>query len=382
MSDFSILSSEMDYASPSINIPGHKITWAGEGLRDDRFLFGTDNGIVLECGINGSLKNMHSIRVGEDDESINAISFYYGENALHLAASTRTDIILNTFFVNPVRRQSWRSCFGSHGIKRTLCNYFVAPAGSSGIVVLMPGKGGVIEIQSTPSVEQLGYFYEYATLGLDQDTGAEVSVFACRTDGLAFFYTEPGFGLRIKKVSKVEKQIIDFIGVVSIQTPTQPLAWMALGKGKTLHFMRNPLRKEIIDTLELSFVPGTPYKVLRYGPHAILLTSKGICIVLDVVIQYHRGEFVSGARPVRFIEIEAIDINIAFDKWLLVVTSSGVVKMDLATLLPGADIPDSIKRRMNTDLRELWKSEQETVELQEPVWRETDLEPAMEEAMR
>ena len=158
----------------------------------------------------------------------------------------------------------------------------------------MLGTGGAIEQQSTPSVEQLPYFYDYATLGQDQDTGKEVSVFACRTDGLAFFYTDLGFGLKLKKVSKVGEKLIDFISIVSIGTSAHPLAWMALGKEKSLHFMRNPLRLELIDTIELPFVPGTPYKVLRYGPHAILLTSKGICIVLDAVSQYHRGEFKSG----------------------------------------------------------------------------------------
>ena len=87
MKYFSIPSSEMDLSAPTISIPSQKITWAGEGLQDDRFLFGTDNGLVLECGIHGSLENMHSIRVAKDEESINAIAFYFDENALHLAAT-------------------------------------------------------------------------------------------------------------------------------------------------------------------------------------------------------------------------------------------------------------------------------------------------------
>ena len=79
MKYFSIPSNETDLSAPTISIPSQKITWAGEGLQDDRFLFGTDNGLVLECGIHGFLENMHSIRVAKDEESINAIAFYFDE---------------------------------------------------------------------------------------------------------------------------------------------------------------------------------------------------------------------------------------------------------------------------------------------------------------
>ena len=104
--------SEQNFAAPSISIPGQKVTWAGEGLQDDRSLFGTETGIILECGINGSLVNMHSLRVAEDEEAINGLSFYFDENALHLAASTRTDIILNSFIVNPRQRRTWHAGYG------------------------------------------------------------------------------------------------------------------------------------------------------------------------------------------------------------------------------------------------------------------------------
>ncbi len=75
--------------------------------------------------------------------------------------------------------------------------------------------------------------------------------------------------------------------------------------------------------------------------------------------------------------MEAIDINIAFDKWLLVVTSGGVIRMDLAVLLPGAKIPDAITRRMNADFGALWKSDDDSVELEQPVWQETNLKAAV-----
>jgi hypothetical protein len=377
MSDFYTSSSGIDLSAPTISIPGQKITWAGEGLQSDRFLFGTDNGLILECGIDGSRQNLHSVRVGNDDEAINSIAFYFDETTLHLAASTRTDIILNSFFMNEPRRTIWHAGFGAHGIKRTHSHWFIAPAGPSGVVAVKPGRGRKVDDRHFPPIEHAQYFCDYTTLGIDLATGLEVSVFACRTDGLAFFYVEPNAALKPIRFSKVGTKIIDFISVTSIQTATHPLAWMGLGKGKTLHFMQNPLHIEVIETIDLSFVPGTPYKVLRYGPHGILLTSKGVCIVLDAVSQYHRGEFKSGKRTVRFIETEAIDINIAFNKWLLVVIPKGIVRMDLAEVLHVVDIPEAIKRRMNMDVGVLWKTEEERVPVQQPVWSEIELKDKM-----
>jgi len=375
-------SSELDFSAASISIPGHKVTWAGEGLQDDRFLFGTENGIVLECGIHGSLVNMHSLRLSKDEESINGIACYFDENALHLAATTRTDIILNSFFVSPMKRQRWHAGFGSHGIKRTPSNYFVAPAGPSGIVVLMLDANGEIQVQSVLARDELRYFYDYATLGLDQGIGPEISACACRSDGLVFFHLEPGSGLNSIKSSKVGEKIVDFIGVISIRSSEYPLALIGLGKNRSLHFFRDPLHSPVIDSLEFPFVPGTAYKLLRHGAHVILLTSKGICIVQDIISQYHRGENIGGERRVRFIEIEAIDINIVFDKWLLVVTTYGVVRMDLEELLPGVKIPVAIKRRMNPEFGALWKSEKDGLEIEQPIWTDTNLKAAVLEVIR
>jgi hypothetical protein len=362
--------SESNFSAPTVSIPGHKVTWAGEGLQDDRFLFGTETGLVLECGINGSLVNMHSLRLSEDEESINGMSFFFDENALHLAASTRTDIILNSFIINPKQRRTWHAGFGSHGIKRTLGNYFVAPSGPSGIVVLMLEADGRSRVQNPPAIDELRYIYDFATLAPDE--GREVAVLACRTDGLLFTHVEPGTGLMPKKISKVGQQIIDFVGVISIRSSASPLAMIGLGKNRSLHFFRDPLHLREIDSVEFSFVPGTAYKLLRHGAHVILLTSKGICLVPEIISQFHRGENIGGERRVRFIGLEAIDINVAFGKWLLVVMTDGVARIDLEEVLPRVEIPDAIEQRMATDFGALWKEEADTLGIEQPVWTETN----------
>jgi hypothetical protein len=368
---------QQTFAAPSIIIPGQKITWAGEGLLPDRFLFGTDNGVVLECGINGSLENMHFIRVTEEEEAINGVSFYYNDNSLHLAATTRTDIILNGFIAYPMQKRAWHAGYGAHGVKRTLDNYFVAPAGPSGVVVLMLEPDGKNRVQSPPAIAELRNFYDFAMLGLDQHTGPEVCVFACRSDGLAFFLVGPGKGLLPGKISKVGEKIVDFVGVLSIRSSEFPLAMVGLGKNRSIHFFRDPLHVRAIDSLELPDVQGTAYKLLRYGNHLILLTSKGLCLLPEIIGQFHRGEYIGGERRVRYIEIEVIDMNIAFENWLLLVTTDGVVKMDLTALLPSVEIPEAIKRRISNDPAALWKDDAHRVEVETPMLTDTTLNSDM-----
>ena len=235
---------------------------------------------------------------------------------------------------------------------------------------------GKSRVHSPPAVAELRDFYDFAMLGLDQHVGPEISVFACRSDGLAFFWVAPGEGLLPGKISNVGDKIIDLVGVISIRNSEFPLAMIALGKNRSMHFFRDPLQIRNIDSLELPYVQGTAYKLLRYGTHLILLTSQGLRLFPDIIGQFHRGEFIGGQRKVRYIPIESVDINIAFEKWLLIVTTYGVVRMDLTTLLPGVEIPDAIRCRMNNDFGLLWKDEKDAVEIVEPIWTDTNLEAA------
>jgi hypothetical protein len=75
---------------------------------------------------------------------------------------------------------------------------------------------------------------------------------------------------------------------------------------------------------------------------------------------------------VRFIGLEAIDINVAFGKWLLVVLTDGVARIDLEEVLPRVEIPDAIEQRMCTDFGALWKEEADTLGIEQLVWTETN----------
>ena len=85
---------------------------------------------------------------------------------------------------------------------------------------------------------------------------------------------------------------------------------IGLGKNRSMHFFRDPLQIRNIDSLEMPFVPGTAYKLLRYGMHLILLTSKGICMFPGIISQFYERENMGGDRKARFIGMEAIDMNI------------------------------------------------------------------------
>jgi hypothetical protein len=75
-----------------------------------------------------------------------------------------------------------------------------------------------------------------------------------------------------------------------------------------------------------------------------------------------------------YLQVEAIEFNIAFDRWLLIMTPQGVVRMDLEKLLPRAApliIPESIRRRMSPSFP--WTKASDLDEFEPPVWLDSSV---------
>jgi hypothetical protein len=220
-----------------------------------------------------------------------------------------------------------------------------------------------------PTTRELPYFYDCALLGRYQQK--QVLVVACRSSGLLYADVSTKEKPLPIKLSKAVNKGFDFVGVLSVGNKRHPLAFVALGKDRSLHFLRDPLRSSHMHTLHLPQVPGSAYKLIRYKSHLLLLTSKGLCLIADLVGQFHDGEELEGMRTVGFLPIEAIDFNTAFDRWLLIVTPDGVVRMDLTELFPQSNliVPDVILSRLRPSLPLSSTPNGDLGELRQPVWR-------------
>src|SRR4051812_47780509 len=121
-------SGHSDIQSAIIAFPNRKITWAGEGVADDTFLFGTSTGFILESGISAPLNNTWPFRAVREMESINDAAFFLKDDELHLGVSTRSKIAIHCFPSLGANPQSYPCDFGGHSIKITLNKNFISPA--------------------------------------------------------------------------------------------------------------------------------------------------------------------------------------------------------------------------------------------------------------
>lgn len=369
-------SKQKEIKATAIVFPGQRISWAGEGITDGSFLFGSENGFIFESGIDGPLANAQSFRAVIEAESINGIAYGFRGEDLYLGVSTRAEVVIHRFIKQPPSKRSFRFEFGSHGISG-LCNKgFITPSGPSGLVTFILDSNGEGLVGELPSINGRPYFYEIASLTQSGLDGYEVFAAACRTDGLVIVGIKPSGEPTFLKGAKISSKAIDFVGLCSIGDELNPLALVGLGKDKSVHFIRDPMHSPHIDSLTLPFVPGVAYRVLCIRGHLLLLTSIGLCVIRDVATQYLKGGDIGGYRTIRFMEIEAVDFCIAFGRWLLIVTMEGVIRIDVNEILPPVEspiVPDAIKRRMNVSFPPPSISESDLVAMVQPVWQEVQL---------
>ncbi len=375
MTDPFFHTSARDFKSMVIALPDQTITWAGEGIMPDTFLLGTENGQLIECGIDGPIENSRPVQVTAEKESINAVAHFFFENELHVGITTRTEIAVHRFSAGSHRSDVFRRNFGAHGIKRSMMPGFVVPAGPSGLVVLMPNARGNYDCSQSPN--QNVYLYDLCMLGVKSENGAERWMAACRKEGLIAIETKIGAKPNPTNRFNFKDEPQDFVGVISIGDASKLWAFVALEKSRRLHFLGDVFRSQATHTVHLPFVPGTAYKILSYNNHILMLTSRGLCIIPDLIREFHTTGLSRDYRNVKFMDVEAMDINIAFDKWLLILTPDGVMRIDLSEYLrskPIVDFPSVAQRQDSQLLARGWTDSSSLSPVAVTDWESRDVE--------
>jgi len=127
---------------------------------------------------------------------------------------------------------------------------------------------------------------------------------------------------------------LDVVDVCSLGPRLPTPAVCAVGKDRTLVFFRNVLQDRRGVVLKFDRVKGTAYRLICAKGHLLLLTSRSLYIFKGLTRSYLEGQPIERVPTlVREIPMEAVDANLAHDRWLLVVTVAGVQVFDLNMLL-------------------------------------------------
>ena len=318
-----------------IRLAGFAVSWAGAnpyGMAG--FCFGSEDGRVMCTDVSGRI--IGKVFVGaKSREAVNGVAVVNSS----LAVSTRADV---SVLIPLVGRRVLRTATdqGAHGV-RAGRRHFYSPAGPAGLIELSdrPGAETGRLLGQTESIDPPD-FYQVAVVR--RRGQRDLIVCALRRRGLGVLL--PSATIGSGTLYMVNHPGLDIIDVCLVGPPGRPAVVALARNGTLVHapeaatmYRSDAPRDRWPMTSRFDDVTGTAYRVVSCQGHLVVLTSTGLHILFDWVSQFTRG--LSAPPPGtfgQFIAVEAADIGVAENRYLLAVTADGVRVFDMR-LIDSAD---------------------------------------------
>jgi len=116
---------------------------------------------------------------------------------------------------------------------------------------------------------------------------------------------------------------------VSVGTAACPHAVVAVGIGGEVMLFRDIVKREDPILLKYDQFAGKTYRVLSSCGHLFVFTSKAVYVLGSLASRLTQPSLGENVAPVMTIPMEAIDVNICGNRWLLVVMHDEVHRYDV-----------------------------------------------------
>jgi hypothetical protein len=251
---------------------------------------------------------------------------------------------------------------GAHGITTTASGYFIAPLGRTGILTVKPPIGDdTTPVAHTPGD---GSLYIYRVVCLGSSGSKEVLVCAARHAGIIAGEFSESQETQTMKTAAFSN--LDVVDICPLCPELDSLAVAALGRDGSLVLFRDVLTDKKPKTFKFQSIRGTAYRIICRRGDIYVLTSNGLFVLAKLGSRFVEGEAMEGAlTPVMPLPMEAIDMNLAWGRWLLVVLVNEVREFSIDWI--HEQVPQLIGHAEIQELRP------DVLPL-EPVW--TDITPS------
>jgi hypothetical protein len=297
-----------------------EVCWAGPHPFQKGFCFGSLDGRILFTDEEGV--PLLPLEEGSDSrEAINGVA----RAEIWVAVTTREEVNFRRLLGTVGSPKSRLAIpYGAHDITTTSSGCFIAPLGRNGIMAVRPPFTLETRLTIYTFTERL---YAYHVISLRSQTGAEVLVCACRRGGLAA--GELSSDQQRLPMTTATFDGLDVVDICSLDPGANSLAIAALGREGTLILSHDVMQDKKPLSLKFSSVKGVAYRVLSSRGDIYILTSKGIYVLGKLASRFLAGELVHGTiTPILPLPMEAVDVNLSANRWLLAVMSNEVRKYD------------------------------------------------------
>ncbi|MDR3636824.1 MAG: hypothetical protein P4L84_23670 [Isosphaeraceae bacterium] len=328
MSIASTTKADFNVPSDVIRFPGFEVSWAGECPWNEGLCFGTENGYLVTFAPQSPAIEARAHQLTESGEAINGIAIA-GDL---LCASTRADVTLHRLDRRSGELSPAGDSYegGAHGVASTSAGGFIAALGVGGLLLLDADPHGRRSHRVITPNCGIQNFYKIAYLG----SAGLGDVFACalRKGGLLGMTDPLGPGRGSGRINVFPG--LDVVSVCSLRSPDWPLAAAAIGIDRTILLTRDVLGDPTPETLVFDALEGTAYSIVSASGHLIVLTDRSLVVFPELANRFLQGEPIDRAKTILRWPVDAVDVYLAYDRWLLVELPDRVRRIALDALLP------------------------------------------------
>ncbi len=301
---------------------GFEVCWAGEfsvpfPLIPALLCFGSVDGNLLFA--NQELTHLvgSKAKASVSGEAINGVAW----SGTWAAVSTRQEVS----FWSLTGPQGGHLPHGAHGITTTRSGYFIAPLGRTGILTAKPPSGDEAPLLMAHRPDE--NLYVYRVTSVRSQTGVEVLACAARLGGVVAGIFSGSQETHTMNTARFKN--FDVVDICPLCPELDSLAVAALGRDGSLILFRDVLSDKNPKRFKFQSIKGVAYRILCRRGDIYVLTSKGLYVLGKLGSCYVNGELEGTTTPVLPLETVAVDMNLAWGRWLLVVLANEVRRLDV-----------------------------------------------------
>jgi hypothetical protein len=322
--------------------PGFEVCWAGANPFGSGCFFGSEDGGV-QLFDNNFRPLGSAIKTSPSGEAINSVAGV----GTWFATSTRRDINFIGRSSQAGKSEMYHAPYGAHDLAVTTSGFFVAALGRLGLLFAEADIRKDNFTITNPGAE--GELSVYSVLTLPGDAQHDLVVCAGRTGGI--LYCQWRASQATTNMRTMSFADLDVVDVCSIGTIEHPRAVAALAKNGALLLSKDILADEKPGTVKFDNVTGTAYRVVRCRGHLFVLTRNGVFGLWNLAENFVNGTFgINGDTSILGMPMEATDLNVVMDHWLLIVGLDSIEQIDVDGIQEGEE------RTRPQILRPDWKS--------------------------